>query len=306
MGTHPLGGSASITIEKIDATFESQQPTIDPGRERDLLKFTEPEGRNNTASIKFSFKVSNINEQYLFGIKQFVQGIIYRYAYKGNKDIDGRISESYWTGSTWMLDCSTRSLTVLFDKDDVTTGVQGSAPQAPFFSEGPAFVRNGAAVELSTIDMPGGAHPLELRNASTNRVNYLQSIRRVERFLTVLTAVLPDGSHLPLEAVNWQHRIEGEVAWNENGKPDVTKIVQECKGLGRFPEIPPTFLYADYALLTDKALTVSDCIVQKQNDALYAVRGLHKRQDFDHPPRSVIKLAVRGYEVVQYPTWTGQ
>lgn len=302
MGTHSLGRDASIDVTHVAGSFSSQRPTIDYSSSGKRLKFSDPEGRDNTAKITFNFKTKNVSDKFTFGIKQFIQIFSMSATYKGNKGIDGRIEESYRPESRWTLDCSTRSLMVLFDDHDVPTGARGSAPHAPFYSDFPGFVRNGSDIEMSIIDMPGGLYPLELRNASTNRINYLQSVVRSERFLTVLTAVKPDGVHVPLEAVWWQHNIAGDVVWNEQGQPDVSKITNACKGLGRFPDIPENFEYANYGLLSNAALTVADCIVQKMNDAYFAAKGVYQRQDFDHPSYKDTDVTVRGHHFVQYPT----
>lgn len=57
-----------------------------------------------------------------------------------------------------------------------------------------------------------------------------------------------------------------------------------------------------FGLLADASLSVRHCIVQHMNDAMFAVRGMYRGQDFSRPTRSEAKVAAKGYEIVQYPT----
>ncbi|HJQ56823.1 MAG TPA: hypothetical protein VJ890_07945, partial [Vineibacter sp.] len=266
------------------------------------VQFEKPSGGPHSATITFRFKTKDVPKGFSFGIKQFISLDWWHSTYKGNKAEDGWIWEAYRAPKRHMLDVSPRSLTVIFHPEtNLPTGATATAPQAPFFDFGPAIVKNGVEFEQSIEDSPGGSFALELRNAATDRVNFMDDLSIKQTFLTVLTAVKPDGSHVPLEAAYWQNTIQGAVTWTGPSGPDISKLVYSTQGVGTFKDIQSNFLVFEFSLLADTSLSVRDCVVQQMNDAMFAVRGMYQGQNFSSPTRTETKVAAKGYEIVQYP-----
>jgi hypothetical protein len=303
MGVHPLGGQASIEVMSVRGSFAGKTPNIERHQSGERsLKFSTPADRAHTAQIKFRFRTQNVPNGFSFGIKQFCSVDWYFATYRGLKSVDGMISQHFRTPERWNLDVASQSLTVLFDSvTHLPTGARAIATQAPFYSEGAAFVKNGVEIELSIEDAPGGSYSLEMRNAATDRINYLHDVDVKESFLTVLTAVRTDGTHLPLEAAYWGSVLKGTVEWNQAGNPDVSKFTHTAAGAGSFPSIQPGFAITDFNLLANPSLRAPDCITQKFNDAMFRVRGIYQSQDFSKPTRAEKRITSGGYEIVQYP-----
>jgi hypothetical protein len=305
MAVHSLDGQGSIDVMSVKgkfATLLSKVIRADGDGSR-RLQFGRPTGTAAGADISFRFKTKGLPKGFLFGIKQFVSVDWYNASYKGNKPIDGWIWESFKAQSRFMLDMSNVALDVMFHPvTNLPTGAQASASWAPFYAGDPEAVKDGTDIEQSIGDAPGGIFALELRNGATDRINYLESIRIKQTFLTVLIAITPNKSHVPLEAAYWQNVIEGNVKWDGKPDPDVSRITNSNRGIGTFKDIKPDFAICDFSLLTNKALGVRDSIVQQMNDAMFNVRGRYKAQDFKKPTRALTRIEARGYEIVQYPT----
>ena len=304
MTIHSLGGTASVEVVSVTASFGSTVPIVQRVEDNSrILKYSKPDSVSQTAKVSFKFTTKNVPQDTAFGIKQFIRIDSHSHTLKGLKSIDGRITTRFRGPKTgFILDVSANTLTVLFQPNSgVPTGARATAPHAPFFSEGPAFVRPSSLVELSIIDSPGGAIPLELRNVATDRINYLDSIDIRQVFLTVLTAVNKDKVHTPLEAVLWRQRVEGNVTWDNRGQPDISKVTAVNTGDGTFPNIDQNFLFADFNFLANASLTVADCMVQRYNDALFTVQGMYKQQNFTTATKLETRLESKGYELVQFP-----
>jgi len=304
MAVHSLEGGASVDVLSVTGRFGTQAPRV----ERDelgtrILVFDRPTGTGTTADIAFRFKPRRVPDGTTFGIKQFVSVDWYNFSHKGNKAVDGWIWQSFKPQERFTLDVSPRSLTVLFHPTtNLPTGAQATAAHAPFYSALPTFARNDMDAELSIADAPGGSFSLEMRNVATDRVNYLHAVHIKQTFLTVLVVVGRDGNHLPLEAAYWQNEVKGEVIWDEKGQHNVSGIAHANRGLGTFHGLDRNFAICDFDLLSNRSLSARDCMVQKMNDAMYAVRGLYRGQDFTKATRTQTRLEAKGYELIQYPS----
>ena len=104
-----------------------------------------------------------------------------------------------------------------------------------------------------------------------------------------------------MEAAYWSHEIQGPVAWDKRGEPEVIRIINQCAGRGSFPSINRAFAICDFWVLADRSRTAADCCNQLLNDAMFNVRGQFRRQDFSRPTGATKRIAFNGYEIVQYP-----
>lgn len=303
MAVISLGGSASVEVVTADGTFRSRAPQVETIDGDKNLTFTKPQDTGSTADIRFMFRTTNVPPGFTFGIKQFVSIDSYTILHRGMKPQDGTIQQIYRPPQRHMLDVAATSLTVLFDQNNLPTGARASAPHAPFYSNDPVRVRNGQLEVLTIADSPGGSFPLQLQNMATDRPTYLDEIGIRQTFLTVLVAVRPDATHVPLVGLKWQNSVAGKLTWTKapSPAPDVNAIAHVNTRMGVFPRIGPDFLPMDFSLIKDNALSAGDSVVQKMNDAMFAVRGRYRSQNFAKPANAEVRLDANGYSLVQRP-----
>src|SRR5882724_9315146 len=185
MGKHSLDGGVVVDVTSVTTSFGAQAPRIEgTGRER-ILSFSKPTAAAEMASVKFKFKAAGDVSKLLFGIKQVALPKDFQGLYEGLKDIDGSISlETKGLNDVRILDIASTTLTVLFDARNNATGARAFATHAPFFSAIPSTVRAGFEAELGIADHPGGNFRLELQNGTTDRPNFLSSVRMSTEFVT--------------------------------------------------------------------------------------------------------------------------
>ena len=302
MPTHVISDSASIDVTIVPPVFFDMSPKIDRSTTTPRVRCLSPHGQMHTVKIGFKFKPRGITSTMMIGIRQVISPDWHIVRHKGNKPTDGLVLQTFRPQHRHVLDVATTQLEVLWEPGtNYSTGAVATAPHAPFFSSFAFGFKDGVEVEQFILDAPGGAYDLEIRNAATDRMNFLDSVDVKQTFLTYLTVVKEDGSHVPLEGVYWQVAVRGTVLWNSKGEPEISQLAHKPRLLGFFKKFDPGFLVVDFGFLSNASLRASDCINQKFNDAMFAVRGMYKRQNFSKPSRSEIRLSAKGYELIQYP-----
>lgn len=192
-----------------------------------------------------------------YGIKQIAYHKFLILSYSGRESGHGSITMNTTSVNfAWHLDVTG------------TLSASGfAAPSLPFFLDNPKPVANGATGAIKVIDSPGGAARLVRPNLVTGKRNFLRSYVSETTFVTMLTVVMPDNRHIPVQAVTWSFATDAKINWDASDKPSLN-ATGRCTSDGLLDRDRLNGIQR--SLLEDNTLGSADTILFKVNDGLTA------------------------------------
>src|SRR6476659_2042504 len=106
MAKHSLHGGGSIDVKSVSGIFHGTVPTIERMTESNdrFVRYSTPKDGAKPVKITFKFTTTNCPGDTKFGIKQFIYIDWMNHSYKGLKNTDGWIWQSYKGLRSYMLD----------------------------------------------------------------------------------------------------------------------------------------------------------------------------------------------------------
>jgi hypothetical protein len=220
-----------------------------------------------------------------YGIKQLAYHMFTGSYFKGLGDENG--SQTLGTtmvNHTWNLDCLGEF-----------AGRSFAVSSLPFYSAQPSNTANGATGQISIVDAPGGTARLVRANILTGKRNFLRTYDTGTRFITMLVAVLPNNSHIPVLGQGWRFESRARVTWTD-GKPTLLPSGL-CHGEGLVPR--DSLNAIQRRILGDSAAKVEDTILFKVNDSLFNAEMADTAAPVNPSDvRSEVRFTARNFEII--------